>query len=213
MIDEQSEAILGKLYPPFVEKLRQLVGILGESWRVIEGFRSFAEQDAYFEQGRSRPGAVITRDRAGYSGHCYGVVAHVVPTVDGRVAWDDNAAFLRLAVEAQKLGLAWGGTWGDKLLEKSRVEMIILTMDECLALFKKGLPILWAAFDAKLGVQSAEPVVAESEEVVAGEEALAAPEGNTGEVDAEVSVDEGDLKVSSVVARRKRAGKKATPKK
>ena len=148
-----NEDILSKLYPPFAEKLRALLTALGPEWIVIDGLRSFQEQDAFYEQGRSRPGGVITRDRAGYSGHNYGTVAHVVPAINGQIQWDDNEGFLRMMVEAKKLGLATGGAWGDKFLEKSRVEMVILSMDESLALFKKDyLPAVWAAFDSQLGI-------------------------------------------------------------
>lgn len=158
MNDEQSEINLGKLYPPFAEKLRQLIAALGGNWIVDDGFRTFAEQGAYYQQGRSRPGALITRDRAGYSGHNYGTAAHLVPTVEGVVA-RDNATFLRLATEAVNLGLQWGGNdLSGKFIEMSRVEMVILSMDECLALFKKGqLPAVWAAFDAQLGIVSDAP--------------------------------------------------------
>jgi len=207
MIDETSQKKLARLYPPFAEKLRQLINVLGHNWRILEGFRSFEEQSAFFAQGRSRPGGLITRDRAGYSGHNYGVVAHIAPTVDGQVAWDDNEAFLRLTVEAKKVGLASGGTWGSKFLEKSRVEMVILTMDESLALFKKGqLPAVWAAFDMKLRVvvvpePPTEPELIAEVEVdeiapVPEEPVVAAPEPPK------------KLQKSPVVLRREKAAKK-----
>lgn len=205
MIDERSEKILAGLYPPFVETLRQLLVALGEGWTVDEGFRSFAEQDAYFSQGRSRPGALITRDRAGYSGHCYGTVAHVRP------AEASNEQYFKLATEAKTLGLKWGGNdESGKFVEMSRVEMVILTMDECLALFKTGqLPGLWAAFDAKLGIVKQEvapptpEVAAELKAEVEAEEAVEPATSTDGSEPSAVATDA--RPDSPVVARKKKA--------
>lgn len=208
MIDEQSEQILAKLYPSFAEKLRQLIGVLGEGWRVDEGFRSFDEQGAYFAQGRSRPGALITRDRAGYSAHNYGSAAHLVPTVDG-AAVRDNAAFLQLANEAANAGLQWGGNdLTGKFVEMSRVEMVILSMDECLVLFKTGgMPAVWAAFDQQLGIVKQEVVPeAPTEEVAAELEAEVGAENVVEEPAEEVA--EPVKKKSPVVARREKAKNK-----
>lgn len=217
MIDEQSEQVLAKLYPPFAEKLRQLISVLGENWRVNEGFRSFDEQGAYFAQGRSRPGALITRDRAGYSGRCYGTVASLVPSVEGSVV-RDNAAFLQLATEAQSLGLQWGGTdTTGKFVEMSRVEMVILSMDECLALFKTGgLSGLWAAFDAKIGVVKEEvvpevpieEVAAEPEIKSQAEEAVESTAAEPETVEAAPEVPVATKPDSPVVARKKKVAAK-----
>jgi hypothetical protein len=227
MIDEQSEKILAGLYSPFAEKLRQLTSSLDGHWRVDEGCRSFAEQDAYFEQGRSRPGALITRDRAGYSGHNYGTVAHLVPTVEGAVV-RDNAAFLQLANEATNLGLQWGGNdVTGKFIEMSRVEMVILTMDECRALFKSGgLPAVWEAFDAALGIpgdvetpgKPTPEVAAElkAEEQAEADEAETAPGEEFRTLEESMAVtDEGKpaIKQSPVVARREKNKTKAKDKK
>lgn len=166
MIDDKSETLLAPLYPPFADKLRQLLAALGEGWVISEGFRSFAEQDAFYEQGRSRPGALITRDRAGYSGHNYGMAAHVRP------AEASNEQYFRLATEAKNLELKWGGNdETGKFIEMSRVEMLIATMDGCLAIFKKGgLPAVWAAFDANLGINKApEPIAEPSAPIAAAE--------------------------------------------
>lgn len=211
MIDEKSEKILAPLYSPFAEKLRQLIGALGPNWLVTEGLRSFAEQDAFYEQGRSRPGALTTRDRAGYSGHNYGTAAHVVPVTEDQVVRGDNDLYFKLATAARNLGLQWGGNDSTgKFVEMSRVEMVILTMDECLAIFKKGqLPAVWAAFDAKLGISKApEPIV---EPIAEPEAEVIADESEVEESDASPAIESEPetpelppQKDSPVVARRKR---------
>lgn len=208
MIDEHSEAVLAQLYPPFAEKLRQLIGVLGENWRVDEGLRSFDEQGAYYAQGRSRPGALITRDRAGYSAHNYGTAAHVRPTVEGQVVSGNNAGFLALATEAINLGLEWGGNDpSGKFVEMSRVEIVILSMDECLALFKKGgLPAVWEAFNAKLGIVPEAPTAAVAEELKAEIRAEEASEPEPEKAEA------AKPQKSAVVLRREKAAAKKNKK-
>lgn len=214
MSDEQSEINLAKLYPPFADKLRQLIAVLGGNWIVDDGFRSFAEQSAYYEQGRSRPGALITRDRAGYSAHNYGVAAHLLPTVEGVVA-RDNAAFLQLATEAANAGLQWGGNdLSGKFVEMSRVEMVILSMDECLALFKTGgLPAVWATFDAQLGIVKQEVVPEPTPEVAAELAAEIPAEEAVVEVEPEPEVDATPGKKKSPVVERRENAAKAKGKK
>lgn len=41
--------------------------------RIIQGLRTFAEQDALYAQGRTKPGTIVTQARAGESYHCFGV--------------------------------------------------------------------------------------------------------------------------------------------
>ena len=84
-------------------------------------FRSIAEQNALYAQGRSKPGPIVTNARGGTSFHNYGLAldfALLLP--DGRtVSWDMNrdgdkdktADWLEVVQEAKKLGFVWGGDW------------------------------------------------------------------------------------------------------
>ena len=40
--------------------------------RVVQGLRTWTEQDALYAQGRTAPGKVVTNVRGGYSWHCFG---------------------------------------------------------------------------------------------------------------------------------------------
>lgn len=50
-----------------------LCAILSEEWQPISGYRSFDEQAELYAQGRTTPGPVVTRAKAGFSMHCYGL--------------------------------------------------------------------------------------------------------------------------------------------
>ncbi|QYK62421.1 M15 family metallopeptidase [Paenibacillus sp. S25] len=88
---------------------------------ITQGLRTYAEQDALYAQGRTKPGQVITKARGGYSNHNFGfAVDFALLLRDGRtVSWDtlrdDDKDSLpdwsEVVEEAKKLGLEWGGDW------------------------------------------------------------------------------------------------------
>ena len=66
------------IHPRLVEKLNQLVKVCKDNGITIEfssGYRSFAEQDKLYAQGRTEPGMKVTNARGGYSQHNWGIAA------------------------------------------------------------------------------------------------------------------------------------------
>lgn len=57
---------------------------------LFEGFRSEERQAALFAQGRTKPGPIVTRARAGESWHQYGLAADVVFNVDRKWSWSGD---------------------------------------------------------------------------------------------------------------------------
>lgn len=62
--------------------------------------RTFAEQDALFAQGRSKPGKIVTKAKGGQSYHNYGLAIDIVLLVDKdhngsfeTAAWDTKSDF------------------------------------------------------------------------------------------------------------------------
>ncbi|MEK4520032.1 M15 family metallopeptidase [Paenibacillus sp. FSL H8-0122] len=88
---------------------------------ITQGFRSKAEQDALYAQGRTKPGSIVTNAKGGTSNHNHGLAIDfglLLP--DGRtVSWDtlrdgdkDSLPdWSEVVEEAKKLGLSWGGDW------------------------------------------------------------------------------------------------------
>lgn len=77
--------------------------------RIVQGFRSFAEQDALYQQGRTTPGKIVTWSPAGTSYHNYGLAIDIVP-IDGHIVnWGYN--FRKLLPYASPLGITWGGNF------------------------------------------------------------------------------------------------------
>lgn len=75
------------------------------------GYRSAAEQDALYAQGRTTPGAIVTNARGGYSQHNWGIAADFFRNVKGH-EWE-TPFFEIVGPMAEKLGLGWGGRWTD----------------------------------------------------------------------------------------------------
>ncbi|MGE7600994.1 peptidoglycan-binding protein [Peribacillus sp. NPDC097675] len=85
---------------------------------ITSGYRSFAEQNKLFAQGRtdkSKP--IVTNARAGESLHNYGLALdYVIVSDDGRRAiWTVNNKWKRVAAIAKSLGFAWGGDFSSFL--------------------------------------------------------------------------------------------------
>lgn len=110
------------IHPRLVEKLNQLVNVCKNNRISIEfssGYRSFAEQDKLYAQGRTEPGMKVTNARGGYSQHNWGIAAdfYLDMDVDGDGTKSDDAfnnnsgLFDKVGKLAGTVGLGWGGNW------------------------------------------------------------------------------------------------------
>lgn len=81
--------------------------------QLSSGFRSFADQNALYAQGRTKPGNIVTNAKGGYSNHNFGLaVDYFLVSDDGNTAlWTVNDKWRRVAAIGKKLGFAWGGDW------------------------------------------------------------------------------------------------------
>jgi len=82
-----------------------------DSVLIVQGFRTFAEQDALYAQGRTTPGHRVTAAKGGQSFHCFGLAVDICPFVNGKLDWEYE--FAKFAGIAQKYGLTWGAAWHD----------------------------------------------------------------------------------------------------
>ena len=85
-------------------------------------YRSGAEQDELYAQGRTKPGKIVTNARAGESYHNWRCAFDFVPLVAGKPAWNDKALYLKAGVIAESVGLEWSGRWQGKLRETAHCQ-------------------------------------------------------------------------------------------
>lgn len=113
MLDAVSEKRVALLHPPFQQLARQFLeecAKAGHKLRVTYGLRTMAEQAALYAQGRTAPGAIVTRAKAGESPHNYAAAIDVVFLLpDGKVNWDGPWA--AIGAIGERLGLVWGGSF------------------------------------------------------------------------------------------------------
>jgi peptidoglycan LD-endopeptidase CwlK len=111
-------------------KLRdEVTNIYNEIYEALSGraicrfaytLRTFAEQDAIYAQGRTKPGKIVSNAKGGLSMHNYGLAVDIVLIVDGKEAsWDTKKDFdgdgkadwQEIVTIFKQYGWEWGGDW------------------------------------------------------------------------------------------------------
>lgn len=78
---------------------------------ITSTFRDFEAQTVLYAQGRTAPGKIVTKAKAGESIHNYRLAFDFVPTVNGKAIWNDTVLFEACGKIAEACGLEWGGSW------------------------------------------------------------------------------------------------------
>lgn len=106
--------------------------------RFTHTLRTFEEQNELYAQGRTKPGAIVTRAKGGQSWHNYGLAVDIVLIVDKKPVWDiktdydkdGRSDWMEVVDVFKRHGWEWGGDWKffdaphfQKTLGRSIVEM------------------------------------------------------------------------------------------
>ena len=87
----------------------------GLYFQVTSTYRSIEAQNALYAQGRTKPGAIVTKAKGGQSFHNWRCCYDVWPVVNGKMLSfsDPNAESLLSAIGhyGKQIGLEWGGDW------------------------------------------------------------------------------------------------------
>jgi peptidoglycan L-alanyl-D-glutamate endopeptidase CwlK len=125
---ERIQLLHPKLRDEALELYDEIVASLTGSaiCRFAYTLRTFAEQDALFAQGRSKPGKRVTNAKGGQSYHNYGLAIDIVLLVDKdkngtfeTAAWDlktdfdgdKKADWMEVVQIFKRYGFEWGGDW------------------------------------------------------------------------------------------------------
>ena len=111
--------------------------------RVVQGYRTFEEQDKLYAQGRTAPGSIVTKTRGGFSNHNFGLAVDVVPFENGKLNWETKNYPL-IGTIGKSVGLEWGGDWKSIVDRPHFQNMFVYSLKQLRNLPKdnKGLPIL-----------------------------------------------------------------------
>lgn len=124
IFDERTDKILKTLDPKaalifrkFIIAARELVlKKYGCDYKLISGNRTYAEQNALYAQGRTKPGKVVTNAKGGQSNHNFGIAVDAGVFKDGAYL-DSSSPRTAAAVHkdvaklTSQYGLEWGGDW------------------------------------------------------------------------------------------------------
>jgi peptidoglycan L-alanyl-D-glutamate endopeptidase CwlK len=120
------------LHPKLREEAAEIYDEIYESLkgkarcRFTHTLRTFAEQDAIYQQGRTKPGPIVSQAKAGLSPHNYGLAIDIVLLVDKdgdgsfeSAAWDSKTDFdkdgksdwMEIVTIFKQHGWEWGGDW------------------------------------------------------------------------------------------------------
>jgi len=101
------------LHPELKPKALRLVELAkakGIDIVISQTWRTKAEQDALYAQGRTRSGNIVTNTKYPYSLHCWGVAFDIAVIVNGKANW--SAKYYDIVGPlGESLGLEWGGRW------------------------------------------------------------------------------------------------------
>lgn len=152
--DARTERNLATLDPRAVEKFRPFIAAakaaatrMGYEYVAISGNRTWAEQDALYAKGRTKPGPKVTNARGGQSNHNFRIALDFGVFQRGLYLDEaDPRAASRVHKEvgqlATKHGLEWGGDWTSIKDEPHFEVRTGLTMAAKRARFKAGGTIL-----------------------------------------------------------------------
>lgn len=99
---------VANLFRQFIEKAEEQLNI---TVFVVSTLRSFEEQQAEYDKGRTKPGAVVTWSPPGSSYHNYGLAADICPFKHEAQGLDWHYDFSKLAPIAAEFGITWGGNF------------------------------------------------------------------------------------------------------
>ena len=105
---------LDDLAPPAKQRAEAFIAAAkakGIDLLVTSTYRDSESQDALYAQGRTTPGNVVTRAKAGQSWHNWRCALDVVPLVNGKAIWDDQAIWKQVGEIGVACGLEWAGNW------------------------------------------------------------------------------------------------------
>jgi hypothetical protein len=154
-VKPSSERRLQQLHPALASAVRATIADLatrGIIVEVVQGLRTYAEQDELFAKGRTKPGPIVTQARGGESNHNFGLAADLCPLTGDKPDWNaPMSVWAAIGTAAAAQGLEWGGQW-KKFLDKPHVQLSAMTVKECAGCYQTGgLDAVWATASEKLG--------------------------------------------------------------
>lgn len=108
-----NDTIISKLHPSIRTMAKNFISKAkaeGIDLKITFGTRTFEEQQKLYNQGRTTPGAIVTKAKPGRSFHNYSLAIDVVPIVNGKADWESKL-WDKIGEIGESVGFDWGGRW------------------------------------------------------------------------------------------------------
>lgn len=128
------------------EQLIQKCNAIGIQILITSTYRNFTAQNALYAQGRTKPGKVVTKAKAGQSYHNWRIAFDVVPIRGGKPVWgtsgEDGKLWQTIGKIGTELGLEWAGNWKTfkEFPHFQKLPTGVTNWRQLLARFPNGLP-------------------------------------------------------------------------
>jgi len=125
-MDKSTQKRIALLHPKLRDEVTKLVNQANlkltkhSQMRIVQGLRTFDEQNALYAKGRTTGGEIVTQAKGGQSFHNYGLAIDFCLILDGKsVSWDlkkdsdgDKIAdWMEVVTVFTQAGWEWGGGW------------------------------------------------------------------------------------------------------
>ena len=126
IIDQVTVDIINKLHPKIKKDVLDAVTECYNNnvhIRIVQGLRTFEEQDELYAQGRTKPGKIVTNSPGGKSWHNYGLGVDFCLLKEGnKISWsleedldlDGQKDWGEVVAIFKRYGFGWGGDWMGK---------------------------------------------------------------------------------------------------
>lgn len=155
-MDSISEQRLQELWSLLADIGRNLILTLeaqGIEARIVQGLRSWQQQDGLWQQGRETAGPIVTDAKGGYSWHNFGMAFDLCPSMYGpeviyKPDWNEqHSTWKKMEQLGISLGLTSGATW-KRLVDSPHFQLTgrfpITPDDEVRQLFRDaGMEQVW----------------------------------------------------------------------
>lgn len=114
---------IAKLNEERLSNPKNIAGLVVKVWALIKlakkqgypllvttAYRSIAEQNKLYAQGRTTPGKIVTNAKGGQSKHNKGEAVDLAFVINDEIVWDIKYYKL-LRAWCVSVGLKWGGNW------------------------------------------------------------------------------------------------------
>lgn len=128
-MDTESLALLNQLHPKLraiaIEAWEQAVEAMPANVmiKITQTYRTFAQSDALYAQGRTTPGQIVTNAKAGQSYHNYALAFDFSMTTNGKADWTVGPNWMEVVGIMGHHGFTWGGNFAGSFKDAPHFEM------------------------------------------------------------------------------------------